>query len=143
MSEQTTAMVFDISQFRAPKSYVWREIEREGEGREPLRVKLEDLTIQQSKELPWGMQVPLKQSYEAAAQYVVEWSLKAENIATGDVVPVPPPAEAGWEVFELLTNAEASAVINWLKVPQLMKAEEEKKSSEPSTTTSRRPKRKS
>lgn len=138
---KATTPVFDISQFREQKRYVTREIDREGT--KPLTVKLEDLSIRQTNEIPWGMKVPLKESMEVCAQYVAEWDLEAENIATGDLMSVPPPSEAGWEVFELVENSVAVAIINWLKIPHYMKAqaekpeaEEGKKSSTASTSTS-------
>lgn len=127
------AVVFDISQFREETRYVWRDIEREAAS--PLRVKLRDLSIRQTNEIPWGLNVTLQESFKAIAQYVVEWSLEAENIETGDTVSVPPPAVAGWEVFELIGNTEASHIINWLKIPHYMKAEAEKKLQKPSKNT--------
>lgn len=135
-AEESTP-VFDISQFREEKRYVWREIDRE-DG-EPLKVKLQDISIRQAVDIPWGMKTPLKETMQVAAQYVAEWSHKAENLETGEVIDVPPPAEAGWEVFELLPNEVASDIVNWLKVPHYMKslkAESEKKSETASSTTS-------
>lgn len=129
-----------LADLRRPANYIWREIEREGEDAAPLRVKVLDLTTKQTEDIPWGTRVKLRESYEAIAPYVVAWDLRAENIRTGEMIDVPPPAEAGPEVFELLTNAEGSALVNWLKVPTYMKAELEKKS-QPSTSTSKRPKR--
>lgn len=140
-TSDTTAPVFDISRFREAKNYVWREIERDEQS--PLRVKLQDLSIRQTNEIPWGIKVPLKDSMEVCAQYVVEWDLEAEDITTGQMVPVPPPAEAGWEVFELVQNQVASDIINWLKIPHYMKAQEEKKSSTLSSSTSEPPSTKS
>lgn len=140
-ANKATTPVFDISQFREQKRYVTREIAREGT--KPLTVKLEDLSIRQTNEIPWGMKVPLKDSMEACAQYVVEWDLEAENLETGEMVPIPPPAEAGWVVFELLENKAASDIINWFKIPQYMKAELEKKSSTESSSTTGNPSGKS
>lgn len=128
------APVFDISQFREEKRYVWRDIETERE--KPLRVKVEDLSIRQTNDIPWGLKVPLAEAFAAIPEYIVEWTLEAENLSTGEVVPVPPPAEVGWEVLELLTNDEGSSVVNWLKVPQYMKAAAEKKSQSESDSTS-------
>lgn len=126
--------VFDLSQFREERRYVWREIEREGG--EPLRVKLQDLSIRQTNEIPWSLNTPLRDSLQAVAQYVAEWNFTAENLETGEVVPVPPPAEAGWEVFELLPNSASGDIVNWLKIPHYMKAEEAKKSQAASLTSS-------
>lgn len=125
--------VFDLSQYREQRRYVWREIEREDGP--ALRVKLEDLSIRQTNGVPWGMDISLKASMEGVAPYVVEWNLTAENLATGEVVPVPAPAEAGWQVFELISNREAGDIINWLKIPHFMKAEEIKKSQAASSST--------
>lgn len=133
-SAAIAAPVFDISQFRAPQNYVWRKVEREGEDegepRQPIWVYLLDLSIQQTNDLPWGLDVALRESMEVAAQHVAKWDFEAEDVKTGKMVPVPPPSVAGWEVFELLTNSEASAIINWLKVPHYMKSEAGKRTSE-------------
>lgn len=131
-------VVFDLSQFVEAKHYVWREIEREDQ--EPLRVKLQDLSIRQTNEIPWGISVPMKEAFEAVASYVVEWNFEAVDISTGALVPVPPPAEVGWEVFDLLPNTVAGNIVNWLKIPFYMKSEAEKKSSTPSSNTTDPPK---
>jgi len=123
--------------FQEPKHYVWREIEREGQ--EPLRVKMQDLSIRQTNAIPWGLSVPLRDAFEAVAPYVVEWNFEAVNMDTGELVPVPPPAEVGWEVFELLPNPVAGAIVNWLKIPFYMKTEAEKKSPNESTSTTEPP----
>lgn len=131
-------VVFDLSMFQEPKHYVWREIEREGQ--EPLRVKMQDLSIRQTNAIPWGLSVPLRDAFEAVAPYVVEWNFEAVNLETGETVSVPPPAEVGWEVFELLPNPVAGAIVNWLKIPFYMKTEAEKKASSGSTSTTDPPK---
>lgn len=131
--KQDTAPVFDLSMFQEPKVYVWREIEREGQ--DPLRVKMQDLSIRQTNAIPWGVAVPLRECFEAIAPYVTEWNFEAVNTETGELIPVPPPSQVGWEVFEMLPNSVGSDIINWLKVPHYMKLESEKKSSTASSNT--------
>lgn len=132
-----SAPVFSLDQYREAAHYVWREIERD-DG-DPLRVRLVDLSIRQTNEIPWGIQTPMKDAFAAVAPYVVEWSLEAVNLETGETVPVPPPAEVGPEVFELLPNIVAGNIVNWLKIPFFMKAEFEKKESTPSPSTTESP----
>ncbi len=129
---------FDLALFRESAHYVIRDIPREDD--EPLRVRVRDLSIRQTNAIPWGVNVPLRESFEHVAQYVVEWNLCAENVETGETVAVPPPAVVGWEVFELLPNSVGSDLVNWLKVPFFMKAEAEKKALTPSTSTTDPPK---
>ena len=124
---------FDLTSLQRVPHYVWREIEREDQ--EPLRVKLRDLSIRETNEIPIGASVKMSDVYPILAPYVVEWTLEALNTETGETIPVPPPAEAGWEVFELLNDEEGSAVLTWLKYPQAMKGLAQKKAQSSSTTT--------
>lgn len=123
--KSTKAEPFDLMSLRGAKRYVWREIEREDDA--PLRVKLLDLNIRESKEISFGMRTPLEDAYKASAPFVVEWDFRAENQNTGDMIDVPPPAEIGWEAFELLDQSTASLVVSWLKAPAAMQLNDEKK----------------
>ena len=134
---KSEAPAFDLSQYREPKHYVEREIEREGQ--EPLRVTLQDLSIRQTNAIPWSARLPLKDVFEHIAPYVVSWNFEAENIETGELVPVPPPAEVGWEVLEFLPNPVGTSIALWLKTPWAMKAADEKKASSGSPTTTEPP----
>jgi len=40
--------------------------------------------------------------WKAMASHVREWNVLARDAETGDVVPAPPPAEAGWQAFRLI-----------------------------------------
>lgn len=124
---------FDITQFQRAKRYVWREIERpdsqENESLKPLRVKLLDLSIGQTNDIPLTMKTALSEVFPIIAPFVAEWDFTAENKQTGEVIPVPPPAEAGPEVFDLLATEEAGSILSWLKFPQQMRSAEEKKAS--------------
>ena len=131
--KKAAAPVFDLSRLQRAPHYIWREIEREG--REPLRVKLRDLSIRETNEIPIGSSVKMSDVYPILAPYVVEWTLEALNTETGETIPVPPPAAAGWEVFELLNDEEGAAVLTWLKYPQAMKGLAQKKAQNSSTTT--------
>lgn len=117
--------VFDLSQFREQRRYVWREIEREGG--EPLRVKLLRLTLREVEDIPYTATTPMRDVYAAIAPFVVEWNFTAENLETGEVVPVPPPAEVGGEVFELMENVVGNEIAQWLKLPRFMERDEQKK----------------
>ena len=58
----------------------------------------DDLTILQQRNLmttgPWE---PI---FRMMAPWVVRWNASEQNAETGEWQPLPPPAEAGWEVFE-------------------------------------------
>lgn len=121
------APVFDLTQFREERRYVWREIPRE-DG-EPLRVKVLRLTLREVEDIPYSPTTPMRDVYAAIAPYVVEWNFTAENLTTGEVVPVPPPAEVGGEVFELMENIIGNEIAQWLKLPRFMERDEAKKAS--------------
>lgn len=120
---------FDLSSLRRATRYVWREVEREDDI--PLRVKLRDLSMGETNAIPLTLKTPLTEALEHIAPYVVEWSLTAERTDTGEIVDVPPPAEVGAEVFDLLKTEEAGAILSWLKFPQQMRSADEKKESTP------------
>ena len=121
------APVFDLTQIREERRYVWREIPRE-DG-EPLRVKVLRLTLREVEDIPYSPTTPMRDVYAAIAPYVVEWNFTAENLNTGEVVPVPPPAEVGGEVFELMENIIGNEIAQWLKLPRFMERDEVKKAS--------------
>lgn len=131
------APAFDLSLFREAKHYVWREIEREEQ--EPLRVKLQDLSIRQTNAIPWATGMALRTVFEHIAPYVVAWDFEAVNIETGETVAVPPPAEAGPDVFELLPNTVGTEIVMWLRTPWVMTVNA-KKALKPSTSTTDPPK---
>lgn len=130
--------VFDISQYRdTARYYIWREIERDDQ--EPLRIKVQDLTIRQANDLAFPATALLGDIYVAIAPYVVEWNLRAENLETGEIVDVPPPVTLGPEAFELLPTSVSTNIYFWLRSPWLMHAATEKKASTPSTSTTEPP----
>ena len=124
-AKAASAEVFDLSQFREEKRYVWREIEREGG--EPLRVKLLRLTLREVEDIPYTTTTAMRDVYKAIAPYVAEWDFTAENLETGEVVPIPPPAEVGGDVFELMENTVGNEIAQWLKLPRFMERDELKK----------------
>lgn len=116
--------VFDITKVQPEARYHWREIERED--REPLRVKVLDLNIAQTEVIPYGMKTPLRDAFEAIAPYVAEWDLRLVDKESGAVVDVPPPAEYGPDVLDLLDTATGIQLVSWLKAPHVMKAAQER-----------------
>jgi hypothetical protein len=124
--------IFDISRVAPEARYHWREIERED--RDPLRVKVLDLNIAQTEAIPYGMNVPLKDAFVAIAPYVVEWDLRLVDKESGDTVDVPPPAEYGPEVLDLLDTAAGIRLVSWLKAPHVMQAAQEREAAEADDT---------
>lgn len=132
-SEHTAPEPFDLSQLRAPRRYVWREIEREED--DPIRVKLLRLDMREAESIPYSKETPIKELHAAIAPFVAEWNFTAENQHTGEMIDVPPPAEIGGEVFELLDSSIGVEIATWLKLPNVMAQASEKKASTPSVTT--------
>lgn len=120
-----TAPVFDASQFARPRHTITRELEREG--RAPIRVEVLDLSVAETNAIEYKPTAPVKQIQEQIAPYVVGWDFRATNKVTGELVDVPPPAEAGWEVLDLLNSSELGDLISWLKWPHQMEQLTEKK----------------
>lgn len=144
MTKKTTAdtaepPTFVLSAVEREPDYVWRELDREG--KPPIRVKVRDLSIAQTNQIPIDAKTKLSEAFKIIAPWVVEWDFTAFDTNSGQTVPVPPPAEYGWEVLELLDAAEAGDLISWLKWPHQMKGMQEKKRSATSTTTPTPPKR--
>lgn len=116
---------FDPSQFERPQFLITREIDRPG--REPLIVELKDLSVAETNAIPYSDRLKVADVFQVIAPYVVGWNLRLVNKATGELADVPPPAEAGWEVLELLSPNESGDLISWLKWPQTMETLVEKK----------------
>lgn len=131
-SKKTDTTPFDLASLRRAPRFIWREVERDhvdGEDpRPPIRVKLRDLGISETNAIPIGIKTPLSECLQVIAPHVVEWDFQAENLNTGKIIDVPAPAEAGWEVVELLSEEDAGAIIIWLKFPHGMRAASEKES---------------
>lgn len=125
MARKKATEPFDISSLQRAPRYVWREVEREDA--DPLRVKVKDLSIAETNSIPALLRTQLSESLQVIAPFIVEWNFTAINTLTGKEVAVPPPAEVGWEVLELLEESEAGAILSWLKYPHVMKTEVEKK----------------
>ncbi len=99
-------------------------------------MKLLRLTMQEVGELVFGPTTPMKDVHASIAPYVVEWDFKAENLLTGELIDVPPPAEIGGEVFEIMEGPIGTMIVLWLKSPQFMeRGDDEKKDSSSSEPT--------
>ena len=80
----------------------WFDVE---EGEEPFTATIRtNLTWGDVEAMPVPKEATFAEIWDAMAPHVVEWNLVAENIESGQVEPVPPPAEAGPEVFKALEN---------------------------------------
>ena len=124
---------FDLSTVRRVAEYRWCELPREG--RDPLRARVRRLSIGEVGSIPYTKDTQFQEAFESIAPYVAEWNLIAEDIASGDEVPVPPPAEAGWEVLTLLSHVEAIWLINQVRLGHLLQTDAEGKALRPSGTT--------
>lgn len=69
----------------------------------------DDLTILQQRNLPTtGAWEPI---FRMMAPWVVGWNASEQNEETGEWEPLPPPAEAGWEVFERVSTHVAAFLV--------------------------------
>ena len=118
-----TAPKFDLSQVQRPRRTVTREIDYGI----PFTVDVIDLSTGETNAIEYKASDPVEKVYKAIAPYIVGWTFKAENKKTGELIDVPPPAEAGWEVLDLLNSSEAGDLISWVKWPHNMEQMTEKK----------------
>ena len=80
----------------------WFELE---DGEEPFTATIRtNLTFDQINAIPAGDGVTFSEVWEQIAEYVTKWNLVAED-ETGAMVAVPPPAEAGPDVFRAMDAA--------------------------------------
>lgn len=111
----------------------WFDLE---DGEEPLKATIRtNLTFAQLEEIPSGDHVTFPEVWEVIYPYVVAWNVLAEDESTGDIVPVPPPAEAGPEVAKLLDAQMSLWLITQVRMAHLGGAER-KNGSAPSGGTS-------
>jgi hypothetical protein len=126
--------VVDVSRYQRPARYRWFEYsEMPGleEGQEPLRVKLRsNLSFMELDQIPFSAGVSYTELFQAIAPYVVEWNVQRTVIETGEMEAVPPPAEAGWEVLQVLDHIEANWVAEQVKYGYLATAEDAKNAAE-------------
>lgn len=104
MAKKKAAAPTPISGFRIRPRYRdvecdWFELE---EGEEPFRATIRrNLTFEQIHAIPDGDEATFDEIWKEIAPYVTGWNLLAED-DKGEVVPVPPPAEAGPDVSRML-----------------------------------------
>jgi hypothetical protein len=78
------------------------------EGSEPLKVTVRtNLRFGDVDSIPLGADVTMEEAFKAIAPYVVAWNVIDDDIETGELIAVPPPAEAGPKVLSLLDMDEA------------------------------------
>ena len=87
----------------------WFDLE---DGEEPLKATIRtNLTFDQVNAIPALTQgVTFEDVWKAITPYISAWNLVGENAETGALEAIPPPAEAGGEVF----RATDTAVSLWL-----------------------------
>lgn len=78
----------------------WFELE---DGEVPFTATIRtNLTFAQLEEIPSGDNATFPEVWEVIHPYVIAWNLMAEDASTGEIVEVPPPAEAGPDVAKML-----------------------------------------
>lgn len=95
----------NVTGFRVKPRYrdvtcTWYELE---EGEEPFTATIRrNLTFEELEAIPRGEDLKWSEVWPVIAPYVVAWNHTKPDAETGEVVAVPPPAEAGPEVFRTL-----------------------------------------
>ncbi len=75
----------------------WVDLE---EGEEPFKATIRtNLSFAEVNELPPVTSLTYAETWELMAPHITSWNLVAYVHETGEVEPVPPPAEAGVDVF--------------------------------------------
>lgn len=115
-----------------------REIEatfEAAEGAEPFRATIvTSLTFAEVDAIPLE-DARWKDIFKAIAPYVLAWNAMARNVETGEYEPVPPPAEAGPDVFQLVPPDVTVFLAVKLKTAHLGDKDERPKESAPSDDT--------
>jgi hypothetical protein len=115
---QADTKVIDLSKYSPIYSHVWRDLVDPDapEGVKPLRVKVPiSLAVKDVNAIGIEKGTTLLDLWPTLAPFVVEWNVEMLNTETGMVEPVPPPAEAGWEAFYVLSEADTLRLIQLLK----------------------------
>jgi hypothetical protein len=104
-----------IPGFLHTDEWVWIDCEDPSltprEGAQPLRAEFYvGLTVGEAMALPnpFNGGTTVQQVADAAAPFVRAWNLTAIDRATGEVTPVPPPIEGGFESFKQARPGVAS-----------------------------------
>ncbi len=107
--ETPKAPVIPMSGYRRRPLYgeVVYDIVEPMEGYEPLKATIQiNLSYEQLEAIPFNREATNQEVWEAIAPYVTAWTVTRQNLETGEFEPVPPPAEAGWEVLKVLDPLE-------------------------------------
>lgn len=109
------------------REFTYDEYPNLPEGAEPLTVKVPvNLSFDQLDAIPYSTGTAYADLWQVIAPYVVEWNVIRTALETGQPEPVPPPAEAGWEVFRVLDHIEANWVADKVKFGYLAQVEDAK-----------------
>lgn len=87
------------------------------EGKEPFKATIRtNLTFAELDALPESsFDLLFSDAQAAIAPYVVAWNLEGVDAATGEETVLPPPAEAGPEIFEAINSEEDMQLITtWI-----------------------------
>lgn len=108
------AEIVDLARYRRPARYrefTYSEMPGLEEGAEPFTVTVQsNLSFAELDAIPYGAGTPYIEVFKAISPYVTAWNVEREVLETGQREAVPPPAEAGWEILQVLDHIEA----NWL-----------------------------
>lgn len=111
------------------------DLNEDGEDFTPLEVTIRvNLTFGELDDIPNTPTTTFREIFDVIAPYVIAWNVERENLEAGEMVPVPPPAEGGPDMFKVLDHLEIAWLILKVRTGHLG-GEDQKKDSTPSEPT--------
>ena len=124
---EALAPVTQITGYQRPHRYrefAYTEHPDLVEGQEPLRITVRsNLSFEELDAIPYSG-VTYDEVRTAIAPYVVGWNLIRPCLETGQMERVPPPAEVGPEIMQLLDHIETNWVLDKVKLGYLQVAKD-------------------
>lgn len=120
--------VIDVSRYARPlryREFTYSDMPGLEEGQTPLTIKARsNLSFDEIDAIPFRTGVPYSDLFQSIAPHIVGWNVRRTVLETGIDEDVPPPAEAGWEVLQVLDHIEANWVAEQVKFGYLATAED-------------------
>ena len=128
MPKKKPAPPIDITRYQRParfREFAYTEMPGLEEGQEPFTVTVRtNLSFAELDAIPYGKGTPYVEVFKAIAPYVTAWNVQRVVQETGALEAVPPPAEAGWEILQVLDHIEANWLMDKVKFGYLAVAED-------------------
>ena len=86
------------------------------------------MTFDEVDAIPWSNAATNQDIFDAIAPYVTGWNVCGRNLATGDWDRLPPPVDAGPDVFRAIPKALIAQIVLELKFGPLPVGDQKKES---------------